>query len=276
VTVLNATITAFSIAWDPGLRGVLVVVVGVAVLMGSVYMLLGTNLGSRLGFLVTVAGLTGWLTLMGFVWCMYGIGYKGTAPHWKIEEVVTSTSAKDLGASKLALAHDLSTWEELPADSPARGEAQATATAALAPATGVTSRVKLFESDTEFKVVDAYTKGGKKISHGAHLKDPFGDKGFRGFLNSWLPGPHPPHYAIIQVQAVVPVVVPFGETPPTPKIDEKAPIESVILVRDLGKLRVPSFLIMCASGIVFGLTCNALHRRDKATWAARAAVAAGV
>jgi hypothetical protein len=31
---------------------------------------------------------------------------------------------------------------------------------------------------------------------------------------------------------------------------------------------------MCASGIVFGITCNTLHRRDKAMWAAHAAIAA--
>jgi hypothetical protein len=272
--VLNATLTAFSIAWDPGLRGVLVVATGVTVLMGSIYLVLGTNLGSRLGFLVTVAGLTGWLTLMGFVWCMYGIGYKGTATHWKVEEVLTSSSAKDLSAAKLAAAHDLSKWTELPADSPARGEAAAAATAAVAPPAGVDSRVKLFTADTDFLVTDAYTKGGKKISHHGTWRHPFGDKGFGGFVASWLPGPHPPHYTIIQVQAVKKVEVPFGEAPPPAKVDPSAPVESVVLVRDLGKLRVPSFLIMCASGIVFGITCNTLHRRDKAMWAAHAAIAA--
>jgi hypothetical protein len=44
-----------------------------------------------------------------------------------------------------------------------------------------------------------------------------------------------------------------------------------VLVRDLGKLRVPPVLIMLAAMIVFGITCNTLHRRDKASWAARAA-----
>ena len=37
------------IAWDPQIRGFLAVLVGVVVLMGSVYLLLGTNLGARLG-----------------------------------------------------------------------------------------------------------------------------------------------------------------------------------------------------------------------------------
>ena len=42
-------------------------VVGIVVLCGSVYLLLGTNLGARLGFLVAMAGLFGWLTLLGSV-----------------------------------------------------------------------------------------------------------------------------------------------------------------------------------------------------------------
>jgi hypothetical protein len=265
------SVLAFSIEWDPGLRGVLVLVVGIGVLVGSVYMLLSTNLGARLGFLVTIAALSGWLALMGFVWCMYGIGYKGTAAHWNVEEVVTSQSKDDLSAAKLDKAHDLSKWRELPADDPARGEAVASATAAL---TTTGSPVKLFTADSEYKVIEAYTRGGKPISHHIKLTRPFGDKGLRGFLNAWLPGPHPPHYTIVQVQAVEPVDVPLGAKPPAPKVDTSQPVESVILVRDLGKLRVPAFMVMLSSLIVFGISCSTLHRRDKAVMAARAAAGA--
>jgi hypothetical protein len=265
------TVLALSIEWDPGVRGVLVISTGIAVLIGSVYLVLGTNLGSRLGFLVAIAGLSGWMALMGFVWCMYGIGYKGTAAHYKVEEVVTSESKDDLRAAKLEKAHDLSEWQEVPSDDPARGESQAAATAAL---TTKGSRVKLFDSEAEFKVVDVYTRGGKKVSHGIKWSKPLGDEGLSGFLNAWLPGPHPPRYTIVQVQAVKQVEVPLGQKPPTAKVDESAPVESVILVRDLGKLRVPSFLVMLASLIVFGVTCSTLHRRDKVLMAARAAAAA--
>lgn len=254
MTVLGL-IHHFGITWDPGLRGVLVVATGIAVLVGSVYAILATNLGTRLGFLVTIAGLAGWMTLMGFVWAMYGIGYKGTAAHWVVEEVYTSKDAKNLSSAKLAKAHDLSKWTELPDGSQARADATAAATAAI---TTKDTGVQLFESDQDYKVVDAYTIGGKGHS----------------LLERRLPGPHPPHYTIIQVQAVKKVDVAFGETPPKPQLDPNAPIESVIMVRDLGKLRVPSFLIGSASLIVFGLSCYALHRRDKEAMAARAAAAA--
>ena len=268
---MHAATLAFEISWDPGIRGILAVAVGIAVLMGSVYMILSTNLGSRLGFLVAVAGLSGWMMLMGFVWAMYGIGYKGTAPHWVIEEVVTSTSKTDLSAAHLDKAHDLSKWRELPADDPSRGEAQATASAAL-----ITegSRVKAFSADTDFSVIDAYTRGGKLVAKDVSWRHPLGQgrtSGFRAWLNGWLPGPHPPHYSIIQVQANKKVSVPFGETPPPAQVDKTAPVQSVIMVRDDGKLRVPPVLIMLASMIVFGISTSTLHRRDKAAWAARAA-----
>lgn len=247
---------AFTLTWDaPGttrVRGIIIVVTGIAILMGSVYLLLGTNLGARVGFLVAVAGLAGWMAIMGVVWALYGIGYRGTDPTWKVEEVVTSDSADDLSAAQLRKAHDLSTWEEVPADDPARGDAQAAASAAL---TGDESRVKVFDSETEFVVIDVFSTGGKPDN----------------FFNNWFPGPHPPHHSIVQVQAVEPVEVKFGEAPPPAEADESAPVQSVIMVRDLGKRRVPPVLLTIASLIVFGLACNALHRRDKAAMAARAA-----
>ena len=54
-----------AIGWDPELRGLLTVIMGVVVLMGSVYMIMATNMGSRLSFLVTLTGLMGWMALMG-------------------------------------------------------------------------------------------------------------------------------------------------------------------------------------------------------------------
>lgn len=82
-----ATILA-SLTWDPGIRGILVVAVGVVVLCGSCYLLLATNTGTRLGFLLALTGLFGWLTVMGSIWAIYGIGYKGPAPTWKVVDTV--------------------------------------------------------------------------------------------------------------------------------------------------------------------------------------------
>ncbi len=74
------------IAFDPTIRGILAVVVGVVVLMGSVYLLLATNTGNRLGFLLALTGFFGWMAIMGFVWWIYGIGMVGEAPEWEVVE----------------------------------------------------------------------------------------------------------------------------------------------------------------------------------------------
>jgi hypothetical protein len=78
---------------------------------------------------------------------------------------------------------------------------------------------------------------------------------------------------VIQVRPVIKQEVPFGETPPPPKADPKAQVFTVVLERNLGAKRlVPAtFTIVCA--IFFGVTCNVLHRRDKAATAARARAA---
>jgi hypothetical protein len=66
-----------AITFDPTIRGILVVAVAVAVLPGSIFMIISTNTGVKLGILITLAGLFGWIFLMSSVWWMYGIGLKG-------------------------------------------------------------------------------------------------------------------------------------------------------------------------------------------------------
>ena len=74
--------TLLAISWEPEIRGVIVVLIGVVTLMGSVYLILGTNVGARLGLLIALAGLFGWMATMGAIWWTYGIGLKGREPTW--------------------------------------------------------------------------------------------------------------------------------------------------------------------------------------------------
>src|SRR5438067_8094288 len=78
-----------AITWDPFIRGVLIVLIAFIVLPGSVYLLLSTNTGVRVGFLLAMAGLTGWISVMAIVWAVFGIGDIGRAPSWKLAEIVT-------------------------------------------------------------------------------------------------------------------------------------------------------------------------------------------
>ena len=60
----------------------LTVILAIVTLCGSVYLILATNLGARLGILIALAGLSGWIMLMGLIWMIYGIGLKGPEPSW--------------------------------------------------------------------------------------------------------------------------------------------------------------------------------------------------
>ena len=69
------------------IRGLLVVLVGVVVLMGSTYLILATNSGFRTGGMLALTGFFGWMTIMGFIWVLYGIGLQGRLPSWHVFEI---------------------------------------------------------------------------------------------------------------------------------------------------------------------------------------------
>ena len=141
-----------AINWEPELRGALTVLIGTAVWMGSIYLILGTNLGARLGFMVAFAGLAGWMALMGSVWWIYGIGLKGDEPSWTqvpgstviqevdllyqagvLEEPIPFTEDDDPAEAAAAVADQLESqgWSVVEASAPEFGQAEASATVFL-------------------------------------------------------------------------------------------------------------------------------------------------
>ena len=55
--------------WYPTILGVLVVIAAVVLFLGTIYILLGTNLGARLGFLISFTGLAGFMVILTLLWC---------------------------------------------------------------------------------------------------------------------------------------------------------------------------------------------------------------
>jgi hypothetical protein len=88
------------LAWDPEIRGFLAVLTGIVVLMGSVWLILSTNSGTRLGTLIAGAGFFGWMAIMGSIWWIYGIGYAGDRPVFEEVEIAEG----DLGGADLEFA----------------------------------------------------------------------------------------------------------------------------------------------------------------------------
>jgi hypothetical protein len=299
------------IAWDPHIRGVLVVAVGVSVLMGSVYLLLATNVGARLGLLLSLAGLSGFLVILTAIWWLVppGIGPRGTNPSWKPVEIYvndprdpepprTKELAKlplpqDLPAADRILAEHPEVAEDFPngatlsdlqnshpellsayldkealggwrlVSSASAGEAQAAADAALKAA-------NFYSSPTAYKKLDTFEYGGKPslaqecpdAKGGSFLPDDPLCRIWLKIRNS-LTLKHPTHFAVVQVQAVIPQEPRPGEPPPLPVVDRNAPIVSVVLVRDLGNVRLIPFLYFVISLALFVFFVLVLHYRDK-------------
>lgn len=268
------------IAWDPQVRGAVIVLASIIILPGSVYMLLATNTGIKVGFLLAAAGLAGWMALMAVTWVVYGIGLKGDPAHWKVLEVVTGELG-DLTTEEFA--EDFPDgWTQLVLGDPILGDAQATADKVLAPAEGGESSAAtgeaagaeaaaqfepVFESPEDFVPIGGYRKGGESY----YLPGGFLERN-SGFLKGWF---HKPHYVVVQAAPAIEEPK-IGSAPVTPSPDPTQPLTNVVLVRDLGSLRFPSFMVLVSSTIIFAILCNVLHRRDKEIWAAKAAeVAAG-
>jgi hypothetical protein len=241
------------ITWEPQIHGWVVVLLSILILPGTVYLVLATNTGARLGFLLAVTGFFGWMSIMGIVWWVYGIGPKGRAPEWKAKEVVVGSPANANTRQLLAFPRG---WETVKLDDPAATEALAAADPVLVPPAGSTGR-QYFESGG-YITVNAYEHGGER-------RGPFNVLNFRPF-NLW----HTPHYFVLEVRKAIQAEAVAGEAPPPPRPDPSAAPVSVVLLRDLGSLRLEPAAIAIFSLVMFGVCANTLHRRDKIAMAARA------
>jgi len=276
--------TLAGIAWDPQIRGFLATAVGVVILIGSVHLLLATNLGNRLGFLIGSAAFFGWLTIMGGVWWVYGtIGMLGEAPRWEVVETVypgTDTAGVDdahtLDTSELPPAEELNDmtpeelaavredleattggWRILPEADPSFGEAKATVDEHFS--ANPDEELEL-DGAEDYLATYAFERGGKE-----QLPDDPSrlDRITHKLKTTFLELTHPTHYAIIQVRPVIQKEAEPGQAPPTPEPDPDKPVVSVIMQRDLGDVRFPGAMLTIFAGIMFGLLCVQLHRRDQ-------------
>ena len=269
---MNSLLAA--LAWDPGFRGILTVVVAVTILCGSVFLILATNNGARLGFLLALTGFCGWLFVMGIIWSMYGIGWKGSAPTWKVVDVVRSEPGSGEVVSSLAEAETLPLPDELPdpvklRDSDAK-LAEAYPTTQRDPNIGDLATVdpkltaQLNEQIAPWRVLETSNKyTGETQAVVAEALGPDGQNVFAAatdyaVIDSFLVGGKeartdnsivgrvkwkvgsifdqspPEFYAAVQLQEVIPQETKPGAAPPTPVRNEKSDIVTVVLKRIQG------------------------------------------
>jgi len=314
-----------AIAFDPTIRGWLVVLTGAIVLIGSVWLLLATNSGIRLGTLLAAVGFFGWMAIMGFVWWIYGIGWIGDSPTWEVIDVVEgdldtssldeardlpnrSVVVDDLGTPQAIVAAsdndeaisefdiflppdeaeglteeeaayrqtqreqriDNKSYSDVEAVAPElidesnelfggwtllstadAGEAQTTATAFLV-------EEGFLEEGEPFILAETYDQGGKEQLP----DDPSRWDRVRISVTNFTPQ-HPTRWAVVQVQPASAGETPPGQPPAADAPDPEAELISVVMVRNLGDRRLPPFLVMVGSTLIFLALCYVLHVRDK-------------
>ena len=78
------------------IKGVLTVVMGFILFVGSVYLLLSAVFGKKMGYLVLAVAFFGWMTMLSALWAFgfwsqgldtpVNLGPKGVEPHWAVVE----------------------------------------------------------------------------------------------------------------------------------------------------------------------------------------------
>ncbi len=228
---------------------------------GTIYILLGTNLGARLGFLVAFTGLTGFMMLLSLLWCTTASPLntlKGTLPAWNVEQVVTNLDKAKLPAGRDIVSHANKVDTTEASNVKAAVDARLIRQIPLptAPVEAHANDFAQFDVVTDYQALQTWETGG---SHPAFWKGEF---------------THTQKVAVVQVCANAPQPVDraFG-LPPLPPQCKDDTRSYVILTRDLGSVRLPPFVVFVISSILFGLGLLMLHWREKDEMEAEAAEA---
>jgi hypothetical protein len=236
--------------WYPTILGILVVVAGIVLFCGSIYLLLGTNLGARLGFLVAATGLAGFMVILSILWVTTSSPLntlKGREPAWEAKEYVSELDRAKIGeVRKVSRKDKVDTIEAANVKAEVDERLVTIQPTAVEKPTPEDNKFAKFEEVTEYKTVNTYEVGGS---------DP-------QFLDFQLT--HTPLYAVVEVCAVRPVDTPFGVPPPESECDPTSDKNGfMILERDLGQLRLPPILAFICSLVLFGLGLLGLHWRER-------------
>jgi len=242
--------------WYPTILGVLVVVFAVLLFIGSTYLLLATNLGARLGFLIAFTGLMGFMVVLSSLWILTSSPLntlKGRLPSWEALEVVSDPADAKTEAVRAIEKNGVKVDTIEQANIKASADANLIAVQALPNQAEISQQAfARFQSVTEYQVINIYEIGGGS-------PNPFN-----------FEATHTPKYAVIEFCKVAQPEVPFGTAPPPPECAPASDKDGfLVLQRDLGSLRVPPFVAFISSLLLFGLGLLLLHWREKDERAAK-------
>ena len=250
ITVIRLLITAAEgpahpNLWNPTILGVLVTLAAIGLFCGSVYLLLSTNLGARLGFLVAAASLTGFMVLLSGLWWTSGNSGidppHGRSPSWKVIEVVN-----DPQESKIVAVQDIASTGST-VDSAGLANLRPALDAALVHITPVAGETAPPQPFAKFDAALDYLtdfEGYQTFIVGGGSKNLF-----------W----HDPKYAVVQF-------CPKDPNAPVskPSCDPLQDKQYAVLSFDFGSLRQPViFQFFIPSVLLFALSLLGLHWHEQ-------------
>ncbi len=229
--------------WNPTIVGLLTVICAIGLFCGSTYLLLATNVGGRLGFLISAAALSGFMVLLCTLWWTAGSSGidppHGASPSWKVVEVIEAPAASSIEAVRNVEAEGEQAGPALfIAVKPALDSALVTAVANTPEQELAEQPFAEFQSGTDFLIE---FPGASSFERGGGARNMF-----------W----HYPHYAVIEFCETKPLAVPA-------QCDPLKDTRYAVLERDLGTLRQPVVLYWFMSVILFGLSLLGLYWWEK-------------
>jgi hypothetical protein len=225
------------------IRGYAIVVFAVGLFCGSIYMVLATDLGSRMGFMVSFASLCAFLAMLGLIWFTNLTplnALHGPPPHWVVTEVVDNPAQ-----AKTERARNIEKEGQV-LDAAEQGEIKATVDSAV---TTEGSEFKQFSTSADYVVVKAEKIGGGNLAF------------FR----------HRPLFAVMEIQQAKKVDPLPGGAPPPPQADPSKPVKYLVLERNLGAMRLPPLVMSTAFAILFALSLYVMHTMERSALKAKAA-----
>jgi hypothetical protein len=244
VTVIASGLLDRSL-WYPTILGVLVVVAAALLFVGSIYLLLGTNMGARLAFLVTFSALTGFMVVLSGLWITTASPLntlRGSVPAWEIKEVVPTLDEAKTEVVRSAKQDGIKV-DAIEAANVKAAVDEGLVTKvddAIEKFTPEDNEFAIFADVTQFLVVNTWEIGGSRPS--------------------WLDGEfrHTPKYAVVQFCGDNPDTV-FGLPVPAPECAPEGTEAAknngfVILEFNLGDVRFPPVVAFFSSIILFVLS----------------------
>ncbi len=229
--------------WNPTLKGILVVIAALVLFCGSTYLLLATNVGARLGFLLAFSSLSGFFTVLTVLWLISATPLNsphGAEASWKPVEVIRYLDSSENEVVQNIGAHEIKEEDA--------GELKSATDLALLNPTGEGAEPGEF-SEFEaggYQATKFYRSPGDNTNP---LKLEF---------------THRPQYAVVTFCTNAVAEDTFPNPAPDKVCDPEAPnTRNLVLIRDLGNLKRPPFLYFVSGLILFILSLLLLYWREK-------------